>query len=158
MVKVVSVLQPWASLIVTGNKKLETRSWNTKYRGTLYIHASMKKPNIDKMDDNFTNQYLKLMLLGDGIQVPHFDQLPLGAIIGKVDLIETIKSDKDTINRKQDFHYGSLFEYTPQELAFGDYSTNRFGWLLANPVMFDKPIPAKGQLGIWNFDYKLIIS
>lgn len=39
-----------------------------------------------------------------------------------------------------------------QELAFGDYSPNRFGWLLANAVWFVNPIPAKGSLSIWNFN------
>ncbi len=41
--KVISLLQPWASLVVMGYKKCETRSWNTKSRGTLLIHASLGK-------------------------------------------------------------------------------------------------------------------
>ena len=41
--KVISVLQPWASLIVMGAKKIETRSWQTKYTGELLIHASLGK-------------------------------------------------------------------------------------------------------------------
>ena len=43
MKKVLSLIQPWASLAVLGHKKIETRSWNTKYRGELFIHASSKK-------------------------------------------------------------------------------------------------------------------
>lgn len=43
--KVISIMQPWATLIVLGHKKIETRSWNTKYRGEILIHASAgKKP------------------------------------------------------------------------------------------------------------------
>ena len=46
--KVLSILQPWASLCLTVDEKgkalkqIETRSWNTKYRGELLIHASAK--------------------------------------------------------------------------------------------------------------------
>jgi hypothetical protein len=43
--KVISIIQPWATLIAIGEKKFETRSWSTKYRGELAIHASKK---IDK--------------------------------------------------------------------------------------------------------------
>jgi hypothetical protein len=36
--KVLTILEPWASLIVCG-AKIETRSWATKYRGSIAIHA-----------------------------------------------------------------------------------------------------------------------
>ena len=38
--KVLSLLQPWATLVVMGIKQIETRSWSTAHRGTLLIHAS----------------------------------------------------------------------------------------------------------------------
>ena len=40
--KTLSLIQPWASLIMDGRKTVETRSWATSYRGPLAIHASMK--------------------------------------------------------------------------------------------------------------------
>ena len=43
--KVLSLMEPWASLIKEKQKVIETRSWNTKYRGELYIHSSLKKIN-----------------------------------------------------------------------------------------------------------------
>jgi hypothetical protein len=43
--KVITVIQPWATLIALGEKKFETRSWATKYRDELGIHAGKK---IDK--------------------------------------------------------------------------------------------------------------
>ena len=33
--KVLSLLEPWASLIKENKKKIETRSWKTSYRGEL---------------------------------------------------------------------------------------------------------------------------
>lgn len=38
--KAISIRQPWAWLIVNGYKDIENRSWRTKYRGQVLIHAS----------------------------------------------------------------------------------------------------------------------
>lgn len=38
--KTFSLMQPWAMLVALGAKRLETRSWQTHYRGPLAIHAS----------------------------------------------------------------------------------------------------------------------
>ncbi|CAH0257537.1 hypothetical protein SRABI96_03337 [Peribacillus sp. Bi96] len=40
--KVLSIIQPWASLFILGEVKYETRSWGTNYRGSLAIHTSHK--------------------------------------------------------------------------------------------------------------------
>ena len=42
MIKCITLIQPWCSLINDGKKKIETRSWATKHRGLLGIHAGMK--------------------------------------------------------------------------------------------------------------------
>lgn len=44
MMKALTVYQPWASLLACGAKQYETRSWATKYRGPIVIHAATKKP------------------------------------------------------------------------------------------------------------------
>lgn len=41
-----SIRQPWAWLIVNGHKDVENRSWRTKFRGLVAIHAG-KKEDID---------------------------------------------------------------------------------------------------------------
>lgn len=41
-----SVKQPWASLIASGRKSIETRTWQTSYRGPLLICAG-KSPDMD---------------------------------------------------------------------------------------------------------------
>lgn len=43
--KAISVKQPWANLIASGRKTIETRTWATDYRGPLLI-VSSKTPNI----------------------------------------------------------------------------------------------------------------
>jgi hypothetical protein len=42
--KCISLIQPWASLVLLGEKRYETRNWSTAYRGPLLIHASKGMP------------------------------------------------------------------------------------------------------------------
>ena len=49
--KVLTIKEPWASLIVQGFKKYEFRSWKTNYRGKILIHAGLSKENVDKFKD-----------------------------------------------------------------------------------------------------------
>ncbi len=155
--KVLSLLQPWASLVVLGHKKIETRSWDTKHRGELLIHASKKKIRVDENTQ---------ALLDHLCEIPGFmedyDQLPYGAIIGKVNLIDTIPTAIFQAPCIQELRRanigGSTVEFPEQEEAFGDYSPNRFGWLLSDPVLFKEPIPCKGQLSIWNLPAELEAS
>jgi hypothetical protein len=41
-VKALTIRQPWAELILRGRKPFELRTWRTKYRGPLVIHAAAK--------------------------------------------------------------------------------------------------------------------
>jgi hypothetical protein len=47
IMKIITIRQPWAHLIVNGRKNIENRSWRTSYRGPVLIHASL---NIDRED------------------------------------------------------------------------------------------------------------
>lgn len=149
--KVLSILQPWASLVVLGHKKIETRSWNTKYRGELLIHASKASKQVQQ----FMND--KYEFMNNGVYRQWMDKvLPFGAIIGKVNLIDTFNTN-DFRNGKGE-HWldfsGTNEGISGKEEAFGDYSPGRYGWLLSDPVVFNTPIPAKGKLNLWNYDYE----
>jgi ASCH domain len=78
-----SVRQPWASLIVRGIKDLENRTWTTRYRGRLLIHAS------GTIDEEFGAadfaKYAKR--LGE---VARIDDLPRGGVVGVVRLVECV--------------------------------------------------------------------
>jgi activating signal cointegrator 1 len=133
--KVLSFLQPWASLTVMGLKKLETRSWSTKHRGELLIHASMGQSGALLAHEPPFSKY-----------ITDFSKLPFGAIIGKVQLTDIIKV--------QSLHMSDavINQLTMEERAFGDYSNGRFVWVLEEPELFTKPIKIKGTLGLWNFE------
>lgn len=148
-VKVISILQPWASLVAAGHKRIETRSWSTKYRGEILIHASAgKKKECRTIAMDFQQEFFDL-------QLPKYESLPLGAIIGKANLIDTFKMGAVWGMIQQNMKCsigGNIIDFTEQEIAFGDYYPGRYGWLLSDPVLFEKPIPAKGKLGIWEFE------
>lgn len=50
-VTALSLWQPWASLVALGAKTIETRSWSTKYRGPLLIHAARREPEWGRFGD-----------------------------------------------------------------------------------------------------------
>lgn len=157
--KCISILQPRASLCVTTDpktgkayKQIETRSWNTKFRGPLLIHASKAwKPEQEKLLDN---PFFGTSLQDDRGKI----KLKTGAIIGMVNLVDTMNTER-IILPPNESKYRSIiadpWKITDQELAFGDYSEKRFGWLFSDPVLFKNPIPCKGSLSIWNLPGEL---
>lgn len=87
--KALTVWQPWAQLLAMGTKSIETRSWGTRYRGHILIHAA-------KAD----HQYIILRYPHELFQ--HFEaagaiykDFPLGAIIGQANLVECIQMDQE---------------------------------------------------------------
>lgn len=158
--KVISLLQPWASLVVLGHKKIETRSWNTKHRGELLIHASKKFD--ERLKSICCMKPFRQILIEEGLlnvdNCPVKFSLPTGAIIGKVKLEQTFRSEglhEIISTNAEHWDVRSIKEFDSkyeQELALGDYSPGRYGWLLSDPVPFKEPIPAKGKLSIWDFD------
>lgn len=128
--KALSLLQPWATLVVIGAKKYETRGWRTFDRGRILIHASLgKSPGWDIAHEQPFKKFIDCY--------GGFLKLPFGEIIGEV-RIEQIKPTEE-IRAK----------LSADELAFGDYGTGRWAWRLAKPVLYREPIPCKGALMLW---------
>lgn len=130
--KVLSLTEPYATLIRIGIKTIETRNWKTNYRGKLYIHASSTK--IPKEYKN--NQ--ELMSLVD------INNLNYGNIICSCELIDCIEMTNEFIDNIKNNH--------KNEYITGIYSNGRYAWIFKNIEILDNPIEAKGHLGIWNFN------
>lgn len=109
-----SVHQPWASLIVNGYKDVENRTWCTNHRGPLLIHASHKY-----VDHDGWSAYS--LLLGGRL-----DDLPRGAIIGRVEVIDCVRDSTSSWAFPGHWH-----------------------WLLADPAHFAEPVVANGRRGLW---------
>lgn len=129
--KVLSLTEPYATIIKEGKKTIETRSWKTSYRGKLYIHASSTK-----IPKEYKNNK-ELMSLVD------INNLNYGYIICSCDLVDCIEMTKEFIeNIKQN----------KNEYISGVYAKGRYAWILKNIEIIENPIKAKGHLGIWNFE------
>jgi hypothetical protein len=134
--KILSLLQPWATLVVTGAKLVETRSWQTPYRGPVFIHAS------GDLNKKFKGMDITPALTS---LCPHFKDfikpqtLQFGRIVGMCEIVTCVRTEDIAPTLSE------------QELAFGDYTKGRWAWQLSNHVSFDHAIPIKGQLGLIKF-------
>lgn len=129
--KVLSLTEPYATLIRDKKKLVETRSWKTNYRGELYIHASSTKISKESRENK------ELMSLIDG------NNLNYGKIIVKCELVDCIYMTEDFVKNMKNNNY--------QEYICGGYEVGRFAWILDNIEVLENPIEAKGSLGIWNY-------
>ncbi len=142
--KAITILQPWASLIACGEKKIETRGWPTKYRGPIAIHAGNGKKYVDlsNYDPFFTelwnSEQIKIMIRES------INALPYGAVIAVADLIVCEKMTMNKIILWRDI-------YGKNELAFGDFTHGRYAWILDN-VRQVNPVPARGKQRIWEWE------
>lgn len=84
-----AVLQPWASAIVLGDKDVENRTWETRYRGPLLIHAS-KRLDHAEVDNLFDLARLRNIPTPGLDRVP-LEELPLGGVVGIVDLVACVR-------------------------------------------------------------------
>jgi len=136
----ISLWQPWASLWVGGAKLIETRGWQTKFRGRLAVHAGKR---ID-VDACYREPFRRaLARLG-------FDQpldLPRGAVIGWVTITDCL--EMGTVQEGEcPFSINSFFgdpRLTDVERAFGDYRSGRFAWITnRHRLTLPTPLPMRG--------------
>ena len=125
--KVITIREPFATLIKDKVKIYETRSWKTNYRGEIYIHAA--KARSKASNASIASTYLK-------------SQENPEHIICKCLLKDCIYIDEDFINE---------VKKNKEEYNSGHYEIGRYAWQLEVIEVLEEPIYAKGQLGIWNF-------
>jgi hypothetical protein len=77
--KIISIRQPWATLIVRGLKDIENRSWASRYRGPVLVHAS-QRPSFRSLAD-IARQF--------DIDLPQVE-LPVGGIVGVTNIIDCV--------------------------------------------------------------------
>ena len=141
--KSLTLTQPWATLVAVGEKMIETRSWQTSYRGVIAIHAAKGFPDEAKTACR-TAPFMEV-LARHGIRAPI--ELPIGAVIAVADLFacEAFTHTTEAKIRQQ-----LERRYPLHELSFGDFSVGRFGFWFRNVVRLPEPIPARGMLNLWD--------
>ena len=116
--KAISIRQPWAELILQRRKTIELRTWETKIRGRIAIHAG-KKVEQAACDHHGLDPAI----------------LARGALVGYVDIVEVIHFDEEMWEELRDQH-----------LAQDGFPGDLVGWRLASPERLPKPLPVKGRM------------
>lgn len=118
-----SVKEPWAWLEVNALKDIENRDWRTKFRGRIYVHASLSRSEMTKEVIAFilrrlTNRQASGFMLA-------WEMLVFGAIIGEIDIVDCVDS------------------------STSPWFIGKHGMVLANPVAYKKLIPCRGMPGLF---------
>jgi activating signal cointegrator 1 len=136
--KILSMIQPWASLFVLREAQYETRSWRTNYRGPLAIHTSKK------IDKDVCSHVAIQSLLGKHEYTK--ESLPTGMIIAVCKLVNCLKvtENNETWAVLEDGRIVSGNDY-----FLGDFREGGYAWEVQDMKLLDDFIPAKGKLGLW---------
>lgn len=157
-----TLTQPWASLIAAGEKRVETRSWCPSprvlygYPGRplaggetrLAIHAAKGLAPVGGrrgLEQLCGTEPFRGALIRAGNA--DATMLPLGAIVAVCRVEEIVRTET--------YEGGYIAGTLPgarHELEFGDYTSGRFAWVLADVQRLDPPVThprLRGRLGIW---------
>ena len=129
--KAITIKQPYATLIAEGLKEYEFRTWKTKYRGDILIHAGK---GVDK-DAMKRFEHLNL-------------EYPSGCIIAKATLADCVEIDdamKSTLREKNFLVYQGTTESS---------DWHGYGFKMEN-VEKMSPIPVDGKLSLWEYDEQI---
>jgi len=120
------VRQPWAELIVSGNKPIEIRRWETGYRGRIWIHAPQ---HLDEaLDQKF------------GLR-----NLFRGGYVGSAELTSVERIDE----RRWEAWRG-------QHLDPGHFQPDLYAWVLAYPRRLRQPVAGPGALGLFRVPEEIL--
>lgn len=114
--KALSIRQPWVWAILHAGKDVENRTWSTRYRGLVALHAGLS-----------VDREAQAAMVRAGYSAPDLRKgdPDLGAYVGTARLVDVVtRSD-------------SRWWQGP------------YGFVLSDVVAFDKPVPAKGMLGLF---------
>jgi hypothetical protein len=155
--KAITIKQPWASLIIErrrenlslGIKDIENRTWPCpkKYIGQrVLVHAST---NSDKRIAFTKPQYEYIQ--GEGYEpYGNFNIMCYklrGAIIGSVQIIACVMNHPSIWAEKT----AGVTDINTHEFIPRRNPKPIYNWVLANPIKFPEPIPAKGKLRFWEY-------
>lgn len=150
--KALPLWQPWASLVVCGAKRVETRGFSPSRLGLrdgqrLAIHATKAwgNPRLGGMDvAEFvmlcTSSPFRHVLLGAGFR--SYGDLPRGALVGVCVLDHATEITADFAAK--------LAVTNPTEYHFGDYTPGRWAWALRDVQALPAPIPFRGSQGAFD--------
>jgi hypothetical protein len=156
-VKIITLWQPWATLIALGLKKDETRGFSIKYRGPMAIHAAKRK--MTKAEWILWLDILECA--GENIEgfnnrkdIPLFEDIPYGAIVATTEIASCKKmTEQYTVDSDPQFIY--IGSRSIIERKAGDWRKDRFAWGTKNSRAV-VPFPFVGSQGIRNLPEEVV--
>lgn len=127
-----TICQPYPFLILLPasderRKRVENRTWPTKYRGPLAIHAGKSTQWLDT----------------DGSLLPEeSEKLVFGAVVGICNLVECLHID--TARKLPDENVYGWVKYHP-------HAEGPFCWILDYAHPLPAPVAATGKQGLWDW-------
>ena len=167
-VKVLSVKNPFAYLILQGGKDVENRTWTTDYRGRLYIHVSgdtLPLPfNAETPRYEETAQADREKLYGKYLEeiLAFLDDLSDRYVEAGVPTgCETVEEWDNRIiehrhlwllKSQSIIGYVDLVDVVKNSSSMWAID-GQYHWILKNPMLLENPIrQVKGRLGLWNYN------
>jgi hypothetical protein len=125
--KALSLSRPWDYLILHEPfKPIENRPWKTKFRGRIYVHRAN---SVDRDGwDWIVRHANKLNILSQALDIMALMTKPSlypSGLVGRIDIVDCV-------------------DHSDSPWFFGPY-----GLVLSKPLAFEKVIPYKGSLGLF---------
>ena len=136
--KAITISQPYASLIATGEKFVENRTWNCNYRGPIAIHAGLGR------------QYLTKAELA---------KYPTGCVIAIAQLVACKRIEVIKINAHQAGYKNCIdsTNRTWRDVFLHVHTEGPYCWIL-DEIQQIEPVKAVGKQGLWEWEPEQIIE
>lgn len=138
-----SMWQPYASMVISGAKRLEGRVWKSDFRGRLWIHAASKtldEEELKEVEDSVTHPDAKLPT-----------SYPLSCLLGCVDVIDMISHEELEQRREE---YARLLEEGVAPAAHLEYyihedNQSNYAFVCMRPKQLTMPLAMSGEHKIY---------
>ncbi len=135
--KALTICQPYAELIIRGDKLVENRRWPTRYQGLLLIHAGKSRDWLRLDDSGQVDAEYGLPLA----------EMAFGAIVGMVRLRACLRLETIT---------GPRADVRWEHLRHHEHTEGPYCWVLEEPKRFERPVPFRGAQGLFDVPFDTI--
>ncbi len=153
-IRLLSLHQPWASLIALGLKQYETRPWQTPYRGRIAIQASKKTCCLTDLRSwgflpkLYTEPSPVQQQLEQVLEPFIKNGFPYGALVAVVEQTDCLVMAEYLDPMPEDKPHLVCEDQSPLERAVGDWRSGRYAHKYENIRPIAQPIPCKGHQGL----------
>lgn len=132
--RAITICEPWASLIASGHKPIENRTWRARHTGTIAIHAGKSLAWWCRVSDD-----PDAWLARYGIPLPKLETLAFGAVVAIATLEDVVR-----------------LADLPPDLAGNPFAEGPWCWILRDVRPLANPLPYTGTQMLWDLPDDLV--